>query len=146
MNLRHKTLLYQSYKWTCYLPDSQTSKKPHQAFTEVTLNALKARPIHESILIIQKSDKFFSTAKQLKVCLLSFRWDICPQTEHGNMRICSGAESNQYVLGQTADLHPSEETLPKVFPVKTTEKCKHEFNAFLKNESTFVERKKIILT
>ncbi len=73
---------------------------------------------------------------------MSFRWDICPQTGHGDVRICSGAESSQYVLGQTADLHPSGETLPKVFPVKTTEKGKHEFKAFLKNESTFVEGNK----
>ncbi len=46
-------LIYQRCKWTCSLPDSQTNQKPHQAFTEVTLNALKARQIHESILIIQ---------------------------------------------------------------------------------------------
>lgn len=108
-------------------PDSQTSQKPHQGFTEVTLNDLKARQIHESILIIQKVRLIFWhswAAKRLSLVFplghLSTDWTW------GRARtVCSGggggAENKQYLLGQTGDLHPSEETSSEVFPVKTTE-------------------------
>lgn len=92
LGIKLSYLIYKRCKLTCSFPDRQTSQKPHQAFTEVTLNALKARQIHESILIIQKVRLIFGTAGQLKSCLLSFRWDICPQTRRVDVRV-------QYVRG-----------------------------------------------